>query len=151
MSISRKLSKSNVSLKINLKDLLGDIVNDEDTRAAIGQRAIDIILERTSEGRDANGRRFKKYSKDYMKSDEFIAFGKTETPNLALSGDMLGLMTIVEESPSQITISWEDDEQLPKAYNHITGDTVPQRDFFNLNKKETEQLKRFAKDLIDNE
>lgn len=128
------------------------IPDDPDFKDAVAQKAIDIILERTAEGRSWKGTAFKSYAKSYIESDEFQAFGKNKGKvNLTLAGDMLGLMDKIGETRDKIQIGWDDETENAKAANHILGVTVPSRDFFNLNKKELDELKQFAKDLIDNE
>ena len=121
---------------------------DEAFKDAVAQRAIDIILDRTAEGRGWDGKRFKGYSDSYKNSDAFDAFGKGSTVNLTLTGDMLGLMDKTGETRDKVIIGWDDETEEAKAANHAGGVTVPKRDFFNLNKKELRQLKDYAEDLI---
>lgn len=91
---------------------------------------------------DVKGKPFAKYSPNYIKSAPFKAFDKSKGEvNLELSGDMLGLMDIVGESRNSVTIGWGDEDQIPKAFNHITGDTVKKRDFFGLTKEDLDSLK----------
>jgi hypothetical protein len=137
-----------VRLKVNLKSILGQTVDDEEILDAIAQKALDIIKERTADGKDVRGRAFKPYSESYMASDAFKGFGKSKTPDLTLSGDMLGLMDVVKVTPSGFELGWDDETETAKAFNHITGDTVPKRDFFDLKKSEQEDLRRFAEKLI---
>lgn len=151
MATSRKLSKFSVSLDINLRQLLGEKVpQDSEFKEAVAQRALDIIQSRTEEGRSWKGHKFKKYSDEYRKSDDFKAFGKSAGEvNLTLTGDMLGTMDVIAETRDKITLGWDDETENAKAANHVGGVTVPKRDFFNLNKKELKQLAQFAKELAD--
>lgn len=111
-------------------------------REAIGQAIIDKIIERTKSGVDINGKLFKGYSKVYVKSDEFKAFGKSKDEvNLTLSGAMLDTMDIISQDGNKITIGWDDDEEIAKAYNHNVGDTVSKRQFFGLKPKDVKQIK----------
>lgn len=135
-------------LKVNLKSILGQTVDDEEILNAIAQKALDIINERTASGRDVRGRTFRPYSEAYQSSDAFKGFGKSKRVDLTLSGDMLGLMDVVASSPSGFELGWDDETETAKAFNHITGDTVPKRDFFDLKKSEQEDLRRFAEKLI---
>ena len=135
-----------------MRKLLGEKVpQSEDFKDAVAQRAIDIILERTDAGRDWRGKAFKKYSESYKDSDDFEAFGKSSSVNLSLTGDMLGLLDKINDTRDKIELGWEDETENAKAANHTQGVTVPQRDFLNLNKKELEELRRFAKDLMPDE
>lgn len=122
--------------------------DDETILEAIAQKAIDIIIERTQDGKDARGRPFKKYSKAYMESDSFVGFGKSGKVDLTLSGDMLGLMEVVKTTSTGFELGWSDETENAKAFNHVTGDTLPKRDFFDLQKQEQAELRRFAEKLI---
>jgi hypothetical protein len=146
MSTRRKDLKTDPKLIIDLSDIFGGpIPNSPDLRAAIGQEILDIIVERTGENLDKNEKAFrpKKYSKEYADSLEFQAFGKSRGDvNLRLTGDMLQLMDIVEETPTTLTIGWRDDFQAQKASGHITGaNNLPKRDFFGLSEGDIQRLK----------
>jgi hypothetical protein len=152
LSIKRKLTKRSAALEINLRELLGKSPpRDSDFRDAVAQKAIDMIVDRTQKKqRSWRGHNFKKYSEDYKNSNTFDAFGKgKERVDLTLSGDMLGLLNKTDETRDKIELGWDDDKEKAKAANHVQGVTVPKRDFFNLNKKELKELKRFAERLID--
>lgn len=150
MSTKRKLTKNKASLEINLRTLLGDSPpQDADFRDAVAQKAIDLILERTKKGRDWQGNKFQKYSSVYKKSDDFKIFGKTSAVDLTLSGDMLGLLDKIDDTRDKIALGWDDETENAKAANHIQGVTLPKRDFFNLNDKELDKLRKFAKDFLN--
>ncbi len=148
------VKKNKVEQTIELKDLFRGVdLSNRDLKEYIGEAIIDYIRERTESGRgvkfgdDGKARsvNLKKYSKDYIESDDFKAFGKSKDQvNMKLTGDMLGLMDVVDVGKNSITIGWNDDEQIPKAYNHIVGDTVPSRPFFGISKSELNEL---AKEL----
>lgn len=138
-----------VKLKINLAEMFGvdEMPESQALNAAIGQAIIDRIRERTESGVDKRNQAFKKYSKRYINSDEFEAFGKSASDvNLTLSGDMLGLMDVIRSTKNVIEIGWDDSTNNAKAYNHIVGDTVPKRDFFGISKTE---LKEIANEFSD--
>jgi hypothetical protein len=144
--IERSLNNNNPVLKINLAETLGvDTVSDT-VASGIGQAIIDKIKSRTQdENEDKNGRNFKPYSKDYIESIEFKAFGKSpKDVNLTASGDMLGLMDIVGFDGRVLEIGWNDPEQAAKAHGHITGKNgeVPKmkRDFFGIKVQELEEI-----------
>lgn len=141
-----------LKFKVNLDQLFGSRTDvDSATRQAIGQAIIDRITARTSEdGVDKNGRKLGKYSKSYAKSLDGQVFGKKSGGPVTLlaTGDMLGGMTIIEESARTLTIGWDDSAQNAKAYGHISGmaghpfldGKVPERDFFGLPKGELESI-----------
>jgi hypothetical protein len=141
-----KISKKNIYQKINLKELFGvDFGNDTDLKEYIGQLIIERIRQRTESGVDIDGDAFKGYSKAYKESLPFKAFGKSEDVNMTLSGDMLGLMDIIDESRNVITIGWSDETNKLKAANHNGGYTLPKRQFFGVNEKELRQIVKETK------
>ena len=113
----------------------------------MAEALLEKIVEKTEEGKSRTGSKFRKYSKSYSETDEFKAAGKSRnSPNLALSGDMLGLVGVVDETSNTVTLGWEDDEEAAKAHGHITGGgnggSLPVRDFFGLNNADIESVKR---------
>ena len=131
---TRKLSANNPRLIIDLREMFNGKQPDSTSfRASVGQSILDQIRDRTAEFIGQDGKRFRNYSKDYAKSLEFKAFGKSKnSPNLELTGDMLGLMDILESNKNQIVIGWADSSQAEKAHGHITGSVGVTRDFFGL-------------------
>lgn len=144
--IERTLDGNNPVLKIDLAETLGTDNVPESVASGIGQAVIDKIRKRTqSENEDKNGRNFKGYSKDYIESTEFDAFGKSAGDvNLTASGDMLGLMDIINFDGRILEIGWSDPDQAAKAHGHITGKNgeVPKmkRDFFGIQVQELEKI-----------
>jgi len=155
-----KVTKRRVSQTINLKDEFGiDFSGKPDLREAVGQAILDKIKQRTSEGKgmrfDSKGRGSKvklksPYSKEYAKSLDFRAAGKSKKKvNMKLTGDMMELMDVTKNKGNNITIGWDTgDDQDAKAFNHVTGDTVPKRPFFGVSKGELKEIKKEIKDDI---
>lgn len=142
--------KDGVYQTLNLKEMFG-VVPNEEIKQAIGQYAIDYIRERTQNGAGIGGAPFNfgVYSDEYADSLEFKAHGKDKHEvNMTLTGDMLALMDIIEETQSTVTIGWRDEEQNAKAYNHNTGDTVPKRPFFGLTSKEIREIADHFRDDV---
>lgn len=142
--MKRSLSGENPKLTINLDEMFdGEFPDSKALKLAVGQAIIDRIRERTQDGVSKDGKSLKKYSKSYKNSLTFRAFGKSDEVNLTLSGDMLGLLDVVDDSGSDITIGWEDQTNAAKAHGHITGaeGRLPVRDFFGLPQKEIESIK----------
>lgn len=152
------MSAPKVKYKINLNDLFGERLNlNRATREAIGQAIIDKIVERTSEQNiDKFGRSLGSYSESYAKSLDGQVYGKRKGGPVSLlaSGDMLGSLTIIEQTPQTITLGFEDRLQNDKAYGHISGmqghpildGKVKKRDFLGLPKNE---LQAIAADFDD--
>ncbi len=145
-----KFKVDEVSQEFDLKKVFGTKAKiTDDIKAAFGQAVIDKILDRTAEGKDVNGRAFKKYSKDYAESLAFKAAGKSEGDvNMSQHGDMLGLLDITEEKGSKIKVGWDDDLQNAKAFYH-NKDAKTTRKFFGINKGELAEIKRELKPLLD--
>jgi len=153
--------KSRVKQTINLKDEFGiDFRGMDSLKEAIGGAIIERIRERSSAG---NGMSFggsgrgtpvklkPPYSKEYSDSLDFKAFGKSRgNVNMTLTGDMLGLMDVIQIDGNKITIGWNDAEENAKAFNHSVGDTVPRRPFFGVSKTELQEIKKeFGSEIRD--
>lgn len=128
-----KYSLSEVSQEINLGEILGRTPTDVEARQFIDE-AINLMIERTQSGEDINGRRFKQYSKEYA---ELKGVSRNDV-DLTFMGDMLaGINGELERG--NIKLFMEED-QVPKAFNHCTGDTLPKRVFFGLTESEIESI-----------
>lgn len=144
--IERTLDGNNPVLKIDLAETLGTDNVPESVASGIGQAIIDKIRDRTQdENENKNGRDFKEYSEEYIESTEFKVFGKSKSDvNLTASGDMLGLMDIINFDGRVLEIGWSDPDQAAKAHGHITGKNgeVPKmkRDFFGIQVQELEKI-----------
>lgn len=152
-AVERFLSKEEVRMRINLKEIFGtSLPRDPKLRDAIAQSIIDKIVNRTQkDNKGWNGKPFTAYSPSYKKSDNFGIFGKSAgNVNMTLTGDMLGNMDISESNRDYIDISI-DESDAPKAFNHVTGDTLPTRDFFGLSKSEMREIKSTFKDAVEAE
>jgi len=138
-----KLSLTEVSQTFDLEDLLGVDVSDRpDILVSFGQAVIDIILDRTEDGKAIGGKRNlkKPYSKEYAASDNFAAFGKSKNEiNMTLRGTMLNDLDILKMEGSKVTVGFKDELQIKKAFNHNTGDRIGKenkRPFFGVRKGE---------------
>jgi hypothetical protein len=139
------------ALRIDLDEIFGTAFpNSSRLRQAVGQDILDIIIKRTKKGDGWEpGDKFDKYSKEYSESLEFQAAGKSRgKPNLTLTGDMLGLMDIIEEDKATITIGWRESEEAQKAHGHISGNVGVKRDFLGISEKEARTIKERWEDAI---
>jgi hypothetical protein len=137
-----KASLDEVSQKFDLNEIVGqDISGDEKLVMAIGQKIIDYMEERVEDGMGYGRTKLKPpYSDAYENSLAFKAAGKSKNDvNMKLSGDMMASIDILDVNGSKITIGIDDPDQVPKAFNHQTGDTVPRRPFFGLTKAELKE------------
>lgn len=140
-----KLTQSEVSQTIDLGEVFGvPLTGNESLKQVIGQALIDKIISRTESGKDVNGKPFKKYSKEYIESDEFKAFDKSPGEiNMTLTGQMLGTLDVLQTAGSKVKIGWADDTENAKAYNHNVGDTIKnKRAFFGVTKADLNEIKK---------
>lgn len=151
MTSFRATKKSNIEsyLDIDLEELFGGPVPDSSSfRQSVGQEVLDIIVERTKDADYLNNAK-SSYSSAYADTLEFAAFGKSRgNVNLTQSGDMLGLLDIIEESSNSIKIGWSDDDNKAKGTNHNFGVTVPRREFLGLTSKEADIIKEKFQDEL---
>lgn len=155
---SPKVTKKIIEQEIDLMEIFGiDATDAESLKNAIGQAIIDRITERTESGRGLQfaGRgkatevKLKApYSKAYQKSREFKAAGKKANEiTMELTGDMVASMDL-DAPGNKIKIQITDELQVLKAYNHITGDTVPARPWFGISKDELKEIgSKFAAEI----
>jgi len=114
------LKKDEVSTEIDLKSLLGAASKNESIRQVFFEAAFDKLLARLDQGRGVDGR-LHAYSKSYKDSLAFAAFGKSNTVNMQLTGDMVQSITVLDSSETKLKIGIDDTEQAAKAYGHMTG------------------------------
>ena len=145
------VSESAIFQAIDLEDLTGiDLSDFRGVKEAIGQAIVDKILERTDANKAYGGGNLRSpYSRTYQHTLEFKAAGKKPGDvNMRLTGDMLSSLD-VESGDGSVVKVFIGDDQVPKAYNHIMGVTVPRRNFFGIAKTEMDDiLDQFKDDLI---
>jgi len=120
-----------------------------DTVDAIGQYFIDEMLKRTKKRLDVSNSPLKApYSREYVKSDSFKRFGKSEgVVNMKLTGDMLNDLDF-EKDGQTIKLKFNDEVNTLKAANHNKGVTVPERQFFGVTSDMIESArKKFSSDI----
>jgi len=113
------------------------------TKERIAQAIIDKIIANSEAGLNRTGGSLPKYSKGYLNSDAFTAFGKDSKPNMTLSGDMLGQIDVLGISGDTIKIGWDSELENAKAHGNITGQEglwKKKRDFFGLTAKEIKEI-----------
>lgn len=147
---SPKVTKKIIEQEIDLMEIFGIDATDADSlKNAIGQAIIDRIQSRTESGKglqfgsrgQATEVKLKApYSKAYQKSREFKAAGKKANEiTMELTGDMVASMEM-QAPGNKIKIQITDELQKLKAFNHITGDTVPERPWFGISKDELKEI-----------
>ena len=120
------------------------------TRKALNKTGMflqNAIKDRTRKGRDFKRRSFRPYSPKYAK--QRAKEGRSTTPNLFRSGQMLGNMTFKTFSKNKGQIFFPNRQQNLKAFFNDTqgvGKAQIKREFFSVGKKEEERaVKIFTK------
>jgi len=109
----------------------------------------NVIKDRTRKGRDFKGRAFRPYSPKYAKRR--AKEGRTTTPNLFRSGQMLGNMTFKTFSKTKGQIFFPNRQQNLKAFFNDTlgvGKAQIKREFFSVGKKEEEKAVKVFTDSL---
>tara|TARA_R100001594_G_scaffold20959_1_gene40497 strand:+ start:63 stop:530 length:468 start_codon:yes stop_codon:yes gene_type:complete len=97
----------------------------------------NAIKDRTRKGTDFKGKKFRPYSPKYAK--QRAKEGRTQTPNLFRSGQMLGNMTFKRLSKTKGQIFFPNRRQNLKAFFNDTqgvGSAKIKREFFSVGQKE---------------
>jgi len=109
----------------------------------------NAIKNRTSKGVDFKGRSFRPYSPSYAKKR--AKEGRTQTPNLFSSGQMLGNMTFKKLTQTKGQIFFPNRRQNLKAFYNDSfgvGKSNIKREFFSVNaKEEAKAVKIFTQTL----
>ncbi len=156
---SPKVTKKTIEQEIDLLEVFGvDLTDSPGLKSAIGQAIIDQVVRRTESGKglqftsggNASEVDLKSpYSKAYQKSLQFKAAGKKATEiTMELTGDMVASVDLLPSAGRKIKFGITDELQVLKAYNHITGDTVPKRPWFGISKAELKDIaSQFSSEL----
>lgn len=152
--------KKSVKQTINLEREFGvSFVDAPRLRNKIGRRIVEKQKERTlnnkkyQPGGGRPGGLEKPYSEKYVNSKAFKDAGKSANDvNMTLKGKMLKSWGIVKKTTNTITQGFSNvrkNVENKKAFNHNTGDTVPQRPFFGVTNSELKQIKKEFKPELD--
>lgn len=144
------LTENEVSQELNVSEILGvDVSKEPRIVQEFGQAVVDRIVDRTEDGKDVNGRSFKGYSAQYVNSEEFEEFDKSPSDvNMTLTGRMMESVDFDQSSDTVKVQVGDGDVETAKAFNHNTGDTVKKRQFFGVNKKEINEIRKIFKDDV---
>jgi len=97
---------------------------------AAAMKGIELIENRTSQGFDVNGRKFKRYSKEY--ADYRVEKGRNPFPvDLQFTGRMLASMNVKKSGRYNRLIFFRGGENAKKAAKNQRT-----REFFGLNQRE---------------
>ncbi len=137
------ISKTAVSQNIDLSEIVGvSFAGESGLRQQAAQLLIDYMKTRTHDRNvDVDGKAFPKYSEAYKNSTVFkLLKGSGGDVNMTLTGNMLGDVDMLGDTADSVRIGFRDGNEILKAFNHNTGDTVPRRAFFGVTKREIREV-----------
>lgn len=134
---NKKVSLNEISQEINLKDYLGEKPTSEQKKL-FAEIAKEVIENRTLDGSDINGKKFKKYTKKYAE----LKGVSRDSVDLFLVGEMLeGIgRRKSKEKTNTLFLQMKKGLQTKKAFNHDTGDTLAKREFFGITESEAKGI-----------
>ena len=124
------LSKSEISYKLNLsKELEGETLSKKkEIKRAVAKFVLEEIESFTkSEVSPVTDHGFDPLNKAYAKVKKKL--GKGSKADLHLKGKMISSIKAVTGGIDSVVFKINQKKQLKKAFNHITGDTLPKRPF----------------------
>ena len=110
-----------------------DDLTSEQLLIAFGSEMADRIINRTQDGKDVRGRKFKAYSKKYFKAKrdgEFVRQASQFKPssrkdvNLTLTTDMLNSLKVKRVSKKKVTIGMPPQEAVKANSNERLGRAI---------------------------
>lgn len=147
---SLKITQSEVSMKLNLRDIFGKSVPDRSIRERIADEAKATIINRTLKGYgvdDGTPIKFVKYSKAYEKFK-----GQTNV-DLELTGSMLNSILPLDLQDSNSLTVGIANKDAPKAHGHMTGmegkGPLPKRPFLDMTESEIAKIQRKFQKEVD--
>ena len=140
-------SVDSMEFTLNFKEDMGlDFDLNNSTKIAIGNEIVKEIRNRTRrEKRPFEGTAFAPYSEKYAEKKGV----SVDDVDLTLLRDMLDSISITDISQDSVTIGFDSSREIPKAFNHHTGDTVPERPFFGVEEGELDKVARRLRSEIN--
>lgn len=131
----RVITRSKSEQRVNLKELLGRVPSDAE-KDLFTRRAVELINQRTLDGKDLEGKTFTPYSAAYADKK-----GVSRTSvDLFLEGDMLGSIKKINETKNTVSFGITDSEEAAKSENHNKGVSLPKREFFGITRSEAKKI-----------
>jgi len=131
----RSITKNKTEQKINLRTLLGRKPTNEE-KTLFAELSIELINNRTLDGKDINNKKFTKYSKKYAE----LKGVPRSAVDLFLDGDMLDAIDTTGSTRDTVSIGIVGGVDALKSDNHNKGVTLPKREFFGVTKKEADRI-----------
>ena len=129
------MARGTTSFRLPVSPMLG-----QQDRQLLGQLIIERIQERSESGRDIDGRRFSRYSRDYV--DYLREIGADSGLDLTLTGEMLNSIQILSEGEGFIEIGLEPGSFAARkaTYNQGGNPRIPSRPFMGIRDSEASSL-----------
>jgi hypothetical protein len=128
-NFNNKISQDQIKIEIDLTNELEGLSREQkkELKEQIGQIAFDSVITDTGNARSSvSGQKFKALSKEYKRIKRSL--GKSGIPDLDLTSSMLGDLRVTNTSKG-VALEIKRKNEKKKAFNHITGDTLPPRPF----------------------
>ena len=115
-----------------LSNMIDDLTSEQ-LLIAFGSEMADRIIDRTQDGKDVRGRKFKAYSKKYFEAKrdgEFVRQASQFKPssrkdvNLTLTTDMLNSLKVKRVSKKKVTIGMPPQEAVKANSNERLGRSI---------------------------
>ena len=115
-----------------LSNMIDDLTSEQ-LLIAFGSEMADRIIDRTQDGKDVRGRKFKAYSKKYFEAKrdgEFVRQASQFKPssrkdvNLTLTTDMLNSLKVKRVSKKKVTIGMPPQEAVKANSNERLGRAI---------------------------
>lgn len=141
----KSVSLNEISQEIELDKYLGKKPT-EAQKTLFAALAKDVIENRTLDGEDINGKKFKKYSKKYAE----LKGVTRDSVDLFLKGDMLDNIgrRKSKERANTLFMQMKKGVETKKSFNHDTGDTLPKREFFGITDVEAKEIAREVNNAV---
>lgn len=147
---SLKITQSEVSMKLNLRQIFGKSVPSRSIRERIADDVKETIIKRTLKGYgvdDGTPIKFVKYSAAYEKFK-----GQTNV-DLELTGSMLNSILPLDLQDSDALTVGIANKDAPKAHGHTTGmegkGPLPKRPFLDMTENEIAKIQRKFQKEVD--
>lgn len=147
---SLKITQSEVSMKLNLRQIFGKSVPNRSIRERIADDVKETIIKRTLKGYgvdDGTPIKFVKYSRSY---EQFK--GQTNV-DLELTGSMLNSILPLDLQDSDALTVGIANKDAPKAHGHTVGKeggaSMPKRPFLDMTEREITQIQRKFQKEVD--
>ena len=133
----KKVSLQEMSQEIDLKKYFGEKPTKEQKKL-FAEIAKEVIENRTLDGKDLHGRKFKQYSKEYAD----LKGVPRSNVDLFLKGDMLSSIgrRSSKEKTNTLFLQMKKGLETKKSFNHDTGDTLAKREFFGITNNEAQKI-----------